>query len=84
MSNESLESLVLAKVNKIPLEDATTIDYLYEIYEQKQLSKKRKNPIIQDNPIQVEMEIEIEMVTSDEESISGKFSKKMKLSNSKD
>ena len=82
LSNDSLESLIIAKINKIELQDSKVVDTLFELYNRYQLQKKRNNsritassPKIKPNSLEIIIELE---VPSDQESISDKF-KKVKL-----
>ena len=42
LANDTLESLMIAKINKINLDDPTTMKSLHAYYEKKQVLKKRK------------------------------------------
>ena len=88
LSNECLESLLIAKINNIDLQDSNVVNSLYDYFKTNQSQKKRKYSQITASPPKNQIEssqinlihsqnIEIE-VNSDNESISTKF-KKVKL-----
>ena len=43
LANDTLESLMITKINKINLNDPTTVESLYAYYEMKQALKKKKS-----------------------------------------
>ena len=53
LSNETLESLMVAKVNKINLMDHKTVDDLYDTYEKQQSLRKRKSNEITESKSQI-------------------------------
>ena len=78
--NDTFESLLIAKVNGIDLEDSQTLKTLVDKYGPKLEEKKRKNPSLIQQPQPSEMKIES---NSDNESITIQL-KKVKLSEGKD